>query len=157
MTTFRVEKDSMGEVQVPAQAYYGAQTQRAVENFPISGLTIHPWLVEALGSIKGAAAEVNGSMKVIDKKVAKAVSEAAAEVAAGLLHLQRRNLRGARNKLAEGLEKLGPYKPAHEGVFVIELRGEARRLLNDLEAGYLPYRIPPTIRFTDSVSPDFSR
>lgn len=79
------------------------------------------------------------------------------QVAAGLLHLQRRNLRGARNKLAEGLDKLAPYQPAHEGVFVIELMGEARRLLNDLEAGYLPYLIPPIIRFTDSVSPDFSR
>lgn len=79
------------------------------------------------------------------------------QVAAGLLHLQRRNLRGARNKLSEGLDKLAPYRPAHKGVFVNELMGEARRLLNDLEAGYLPYLIPPTIRFTDSVSPDFSR
>ena len=79
------------------------------------------------------------------------------QVAAGLLHLQRRNLRGARNKLSEGLDKLAPYQPAHEGVFVVELMGEARRLLNDLEAGYLPYLIPPVIRFTDSVSPDFSR
>ena len=79
------------------------------------------------------------------------------QVAAGLLHLQRRNLRGARNKLSEGIEKLGPYQPAHMGVFVSELMGEARRLLNDLEAGYLPYLIPPIIRFTDSVSPDFSR
>ena len=79
------------------------------------------------------------------------------QVAAGLLHLQRRNLRGARNKLSEGLDKLAAYQPAHEGVFVNELMGEARRLLNDLEAGYLPYLIPPIIRFTDSVSPDFSR
>jgi predicted metal-dependent hydrolase len=79
------------------------------------------------------------------------------QVAAGLLHLQRRNLRGARNKLSEGLDKLAAYQPAHNGVFVNELMGEARRLLNDLEAGYLPYLIPPIIRFTDSVSPDFSR
>jgi hypothetical protein len=79
------------------------------------------------------------------------------QVAAGLLHLQRRNLRGARNKLSEGLDRLAAYQPAHEGVFVNELIGEARRLLNDLEAGYLPYLIPPIIRFTDSVSPDFSR
>src|SRR5688500_4264399 len=79
------------------------------------------------------------------------------QVAAGLLHLQRRNLRGARNKLSEGLDKLAAYQPAHNGVFVNELMGEARRLLNDLEGGYLPYLIPPTIRFPDSVSPAFRR
>ncbi|MBA2632975.1 MAG: DUF309 domain-containing protein [Chloroflexi bacterium] len=79
------------------------------------------------------------------------------QVAAGLLHLQRRNMRGARNKLAEGLEKLQPYAPAHQGVFVNELIGEARRLLDDLEAGYLPYLIPPVIRFADADHPDFSR
>jgi hypothetical protein len=79
------------------------------------------------------------------------------QVAAGLLHLQRRNLRGARNKLAEGLAKLEPYQPAHRGVFVNELIGEARRILDDLEGGFLPYLIPPIIRFTDAESPDFSR
>jgi hypothetical protein len=79
------------------------------------------------------------------------------QVAAGLLHLQRRNVRGARNKLAEGLAKLEPYQPAHQGVFVNELVGEARRILGDLEGGYLPYLIPPIIRFTDAESPDFSR
>jgi predicted metal-dependent hydrolase len=79
------------------------------------------------------------------------------QVAAGLLHLQRRNMRGARNKLREGLEKLQRYQPAHQGIFVSELIGEARRLLGDLEAGYLPYLIPPVIRFTDSEHPDFSR
>jgi predicted metal-dependent hydrolase len=79
------------------------------------------------------------------------------QVAAGLLHLQRRNLRGARNKLAEGLEKLRPYQPAYRGVFVNELIGEARRILADLEAGFLPYLIPPIIRFTEADTPDFSR
>ena len=79
------------------------------------------------------------------------------QIAAGLLHLQRRNLRGARNKLAEGLDKLVPYEPAHRGVFVNELIGEARRLLADLERGYLPYLIPPIIRFTDAENPDFNR
>jgi hypothetical protein len=72
------------------------------------------------------------------------------QVAAGLLHLQRRNLRGARTKLSEGLEKLRPYQPAHQGIFVNELIGEARR-------GHLPYLIPPVIRFTESDEPDFSR
>jgi uncharacterized protein len=79
------------------------------------------------------------------------------QVAAGLLHVQRRNLRGARNKLAEGLEKLRPYQPAYRGVFVNELIGEAQRLLDDLRAGQLPYLIPPIIRFTEADSPDFSR
>jgi uncharacterized protein len=79
------------------------------------------------------------------------------QVAAGLLHLQRRNMRGARNKLAEGLAKLQPYQPAYQGVFVNELIGEARRILDDLEGGFLPYLIPPIIRFTDAESPDFSR
>jgi hypothetical protein len=79
------------------------------------------------------------------------------QVAAGLLHLQRRNMRGARNKLSEGLDKLRPYQPAHQGVFVNELIGEARRLLDDLDAGILPYLIPPIIRFTDADNPDFSR
>ena len=79
------------------------------------------------------------------------------QVSAGLLHLQRRNMRGARNKLTEGLEKLGPYQPAHRGIFVNELIGEARRLLDDLESGHLPYLIPPVIRFTDADQPDFSR
>ena len=79
------------------------------------------------------------------------------QVAAGLLHLQRRNMRGARNKLAEGLEKLRPYQPAHHGVFVNELIGRCELLLEDLESGYLPYLIPPNIRFTDADSPDFNR
>jgi hypothetical protein len=79
------------------------------------------------------------------------------QLAAGLLHLQRRNMRGARNKLREGLLKLRPYEPAHHGIFVNELIGEARRLLADLDAGYLPYLIPPVIRFTETDTADFSR
>lgn len=79
------------------------------------------------------------------------------QIAAGLLHLQRRNARGARNKLAEGIDKLQAYQPAHRGVFVNELIGEATRLLVDLQAGRVPYLIPPVIRFTDALEPDFSR
>lgn len=79
------------------------------------------------------------------------------QVAAGLLHLQRRNLRGARNKLAEGLAKLEPYQPARRGIFVNELIGEARRILDDLDGGYLPYLISPIIRFTEADTQDFSR
>ncbi|MCA9026102.1 MAG: class II fumarate hydratase [Planctomycetaceae bacterium] len=59
MTDYRIEKDSMGEVRVPAEAYYGAQTQRAVENFPISGWPLHPELIHAMGLVKLACATAN--------------------------------------------------------------------------------------------------
>jgi predicted metal-dependent hydrolase len=79
------------------------------------------------------------------------------QVAAGLLHLQRRNLRGARNKVGEGIDKLRAYEPAHHGIFVNELIGQGTRLMDDLNAGQLPYLIPPVIRFVDAAAPDFSR
>jgi len=79
------------------------------------------------------------------------------QIAAGLLHLQRRNRRGATNKLTEGIEKLRRYQPAHHGIFVNELIGAAHRSLDDLETGYLPYLIPPVIRFVDAETADFSR
>ncbi len=59
MGDFRTEHDSMGDVQVPAQAYYGAQTQRAVENFPISGWPLHSELIHAMGLVKFACATAN--------------------------------------------------------------------------------------------------
>jgi fumarate hydratase, class II len=80
---WRVEHDSMGEVRVPADALWRAQTQRAVENFPISGVTIDTALVSALGDIKGAAAAVNKSLGVLPDDIADAVHEAAMEVADG--------------------------------------------------------------------------
>jgi fumarate hydratase class II len=83
MSEFRIEHDTMGEVRVPAEARWAAQTQRAVDNFPISGLRIERSLIAALASIKGAAALVNGRLKVIDKKVGEAIAAAADEVAAG--------------------------------------------------------------------------
>jgi hypothetical protein len=80
------------------------------------------------------------------------------QVAAGLLHLQRRNARGARNKLAEGLEKLAKYEPAHRGLAVSELVTKGELILNDLNQGLVPYLIPPVIRFVDMESErDFSR
>jgi len=79
------------------------------------------------------------------------------QVAAGLLHLQRRNRRGARNKLGEGLERLQHYQPAHRDLFVNELVREARRTLDDLDAGFMPYLIPPVLRFVGTGSDDFSR
>ncbi|TYB46547.1 class II fumarate hydratase [Actinomadura chibensis] len=78
---FRVEHDSMGEVRVPAAAKWRAQTQRAVENFPISGRTLEAAHIAALGRIKAAAAVVNAELGVLDADVAAAIAEAAREVA----------------------------------------------------------------------------
>ncbi|WP_374249969.1 class II fumarate hydratase [Micromonospora sp. R77] len=80
---YRIERDSMGEVEVPAEALWRAQTQRAVQNFPISGRGIEPAQIKALAQIKGAAAEVNGDLGVIDADVAAAIAAAAAHVAEG--------------------------------------------------------------------------
>ncbi|MEV4431776.1 class II fumarate hydratase [Streptomyces sp. NPDC049585] len=80
---FRIEHDSMGEVRVPAHAKWRAQTQRAVENFPISGQRLERAHIEALGRIKAAAAKVNGELGVLEADVAAAVAEAAGEVAEG--------------------------------------------------------------------------
>ncbi|GAB3356647.1 class II fumarate hydratase [Modestobacter lapidis] len=80
---YRVEHDSMGEVRVPAWAKWRAQTQRAVENFPISGTPIERELIGALAAIKGAAAQVNADLGVLADDVAAAIVEAAATVARG--------------------------------------------------------------------------
>ncbi|MFD6865745.1 class II fumarate hydratase [Streptomyces diastaticus] len=80
---FRVEHDSMGEVHVPAEAKWRAQTQRAVENFPVSGQRLERAHIEALARIKGAAATVNARLGVLDEEVARAVASAAEEVAGG--------------------------------------------------------------------------
>src|SRR5262245_32030336 len=80
---FRIEHDTMGEVRVPAQALWRAQTQRAVENFPISGTTLEPAHIHALARIKAAAARVNGRLGVVDADMAKAIEEVALEVADG--------------------------------------------------------------------------
>jgi fumarate hydratase class II len=82
-SSFRVERDSMGEVRVPAEALWGASTQRAVQNFPVSGLTMPRPFIAALGLVKQAAARANKSLGLLDQRVAQAVEAAAAEVAAG--------------------------------------------------------------------------
>ena len=81
----RLERDSMGEMQVPASAYYGASTQRAVLNFPISDLRFPRQFIQALGQIKQSAAVVNGRMGQIDAQIAEAIVKAAQEVIDGLL------------------------------------------------------------------------
>jgi len=80
---YRIEKDSLGEVKVPEDALYGAQTQRAVENFPISGQRFGRRFIEALGTIKKAAALVNSEMGFVDAPIADAIAAAASEVVAG--------------------------------------------------------------------------
>src|SRR5215468_12666928 len=83
MSEFRIERDSMGELNVPADALYGAQTQRAVDNFPISGLSMPREFIRALGLIKSAAAEANAGLGHLKKTQAKAIRKAAERVAAG--------------------------------------------------------------------------
>jgi fumarate hydratase class II len=83
MTEYRVEHDSMGDVRVPKDAKWRAQTQRAVENFPVSGRRVEPGLVRALGAIKWAAALANKDLGVLDPDIADAVAAAAGEVAEG--------------------------------------------------------------------------
>jgi fumarate hydratase, class II len=81
---FRVEHDSMGELRVPADALWGAQTQRAVQNFPVSGTPMPREFIRALGLVKAAAAEVNGGFGLLGKGAATAIRASALEVAAGL-------------------------------------------------------------------------
>ena len=79
----REEKDTMGAVRIPADAYYGAQTQRAVENFPISGQTFSPVFIQSLALIKECAAAVNADLGLLDGRLAQAIIQAAREVAQG--------------------------------------------------------------------------
>ncbi|ADQ67005.1 fumarate hydratase [Halogeometricum borinquense DSM 11551] len=80
---FRTERDSLGEMQVPADAYWGAQTQRAVENFPISGITFSRRFIRALGVVKKGAAQANRDLGLVEENIADAIVEAADEVIAG--------------------------------------------------------------------------
>jgi fumarate hydratase class II len=79
----RIERDSMGEVAVPSGALYGAQTQRAVDNFPLSGMRMPPGFIHALGMIKAAAARANADLGLLDRDRANAIVAAAGAVAAG--------------------------------------------------------------------------
>ncbi|MEJ2051441.1 MAG: class II fumarate hydratase, partial [Calditrichota bacterium] len=82
-TKFRIEQDSLGEVKVPAGAYYGAQTQRAVENFPVSGIRFPRRFIQALGLIKQAAAQVNHDLGLLEDSTARAIQKAAQQVIDG--------------------------------------------------------------------------
>ncbi len=84
MSDTRIEKDSLGEIEVPRGAYYGAQTERARRNFPVSGLTFPRRFIAAMGMIKSEAARVNGEMGIVDSELAMTIRQAADEVVAGL-------------------------------------------------------------------------
>ncbi|MCI0656838.1 MAG: aspartate ammonia-lyase, partial [Acidobacteria bacterium] len=88
MSTSRIEKDSLGEKEVPATAYYGVQTARALENFPISGLRAHPALITAHATIKKAAALTNRELGNLDSRIAEAIVQASQEVIEGKLRDQ---------------------------------------------------------------------
>src|SRR3954452_25243705 len=84
-STFRTERDSMGEMQVPAEAYYGAQTARAVENFPISDLRFSRRFIAAMGLIKWSCAQINRGLGLIDDTREDLIKRAAQEVIEGKL------------------------------------------------------------------------
>src|SRR5262250_230508 len=79
----RTEKDSLGTKEIPANVYYGIQTARAVENYPISGMRAHRTLIRAFGMVKEAAAEANRELGLIDEEIANAIIRAAREVEKG--------------------------------------------------------------------------
>lgn len=83
MSDIRIEKDSMGEVKVPSDAYYAAQTQRAFDNFPISGIRFNSQFISAMGRIKFAAAVVNNDLGFLDKSVSEAIQKASGEIIDG--------------------------------------------------------------------------
>ena len=85
---YRIEKDSLGELKVPADALYGAQTQRAIDNFPVSGIPMPAALIRAIALIKQCAAKVNGELGLLDGEIGRAVVEAAREIVGGK-HLEQ--------------------------------------------------------------------
>jgi len=87
-TEYRIEKDSMGEIKVPINALYSAQTQRAVENFPVSGLCLPRGVIRALGLIKAALAEANCELGLLDKDMTNAIVKASTDIANGLYDVQ---------------------------------------------------------------------
>ncbi|EIC29133.1 MULTISPECIES: class II fumarate hydratase [Methylomicrobium] len=82
-SSYRIEKDSLGQIRVPSSALYGAQTQRAVENFPVSGLTLPPNFIQAIALIKKIAAEINAELGELDEARSAAIVEAAQEIIDG--------------------------------------------------------------------------
>ncbi len=88
MNEYRIEKDSLGEVRVPNDAYWGAQTQRAVENFPVSGIVFPPVFIRSIGLIKHACARVNQELGLLEPRIADAIIRACDGIIAGTFHDQ---------------------------------------------------------------------
>ncbi|MBI4640522.1 MAG: class II fumarate hydratase [Candidatus Tectomicrobia bacterium] len=86
--SYRIEKDSLGEMKVPRSAYYGAQTQRAVENFPVSDLRFPRSFIRALGLIKSASAQINMDLGLLDRRIGEVIARAAEEIVEGKLDSQ---------------------------------------------------------------------
>ncbi len=84
----REERDSLGPKEIPSHVYYGIQTARAAENYPISGMRAHPTLIRAFGMVKEAAAEANRDLGLIDEKIANAIIQAAQDVQEGEWNIQ---------------------------------------------------------------------
>ncbi|HEY9582526.1 MAG TPA: lyase family protein, partial [Savagea sp.] len=83
---FRIERDFLGEKRVPVDAYYGIQTLRAVENFPITGYRINPALIEGIAIVKKSAAEANAATGQLDQTIANVIIQAADEIIQGQWH-----------------------------------------------------------------------
>jgi len=98
----RKEKDSIGYKEIPANVYYGIQTARAVENYPISGMRAHPTLIRAFGMVKQAATEANKELGLLDAKQADAIIQAAKEVQEGKWHLV--SVENVEPRVAQGKE-----------------------------------------------------
>ncbi len=156
---FRTERDSLGEIRVPASAYYGAQTARALDNYPISGMRVHPAMVENYALLKKAAAEVHRELELLDEERSRAIVQAAEEVIGGALRDQfivdafhsgagtsfhmnvNEVLAGRANEILRG--KRGGISPVHPNdhvnmgqstndTFPTVMRLAARRLVSDL-------------------------
>src|SRR5436305_1935269 len=110
-TSFRVERDSMGEIKVPAEALWGAHTQRAVQNFPVSGLTMPRPFIGALGLVKQAAVRVNRDLKLLEPKLAQELSGWRTQVESGAARL--RSVEPRLLALAQGGTAVGTGINAH--------------------------------------------
>ncbi|MEG0440482.1 MAG: lyase family protein, partial [Solibacillus sp.] len=84
----RIEKDFLGTLEIPKDAYYGVQTKRAMENFPITNMTMHPELVRALAVVKKSSALANAAIGQLDEKIANAIAQASDDILAGRYHDQ---------------------------------------------------------------------
>ena len=119
MSDTRTESDSLGDIEVPSSAYYGAQTERARQNFPVSGLRFPRRFIEALGMVKGEAAVVNEALGVLDADLATAIRQAADEVAKGERDGESvkvpRSIRLACYALAHGITDYHGPRPETEG------------------------------------------